>query len=166
MTTYVKVSELPASTVLADADVFIYNDDTTTSKITYANLKAGVLTGVGSTATTFAGAVTFSDAVTFGTGTITGLDKTDVGLSSVDNTADADKPVSTLTQSALDLKANLAGPTFTGVPSAPTATAGTNTTQVATTAFVAAAITADNSTDLILGSSSICLLYTSDAADE
>jgi hypothetical protein len=33
-------------------------------------------------------------------------------------------------------------PTFTGVPAAPTATAGTNTTQVATTAFVTAAIAA------------------------
>jgi len=32
--------------------------------------------------------------------------------------------------------AALAGPTFTGVPSAPTASAGTNTTQIATTAFV------------------------------
>jgi len=36
----------------------------------------------------------------------------------------------------------LAGPTFTGVPSAPTATAGTNTTQLATTAFVQAALAA------------------------
>ena len=36
--------------------------------------------------------------------------------------------------------ARLASPTFTGVPAAPTATAGTNTTQVATTAFVAAAV--------------------------
>jgi hypothetical protein len=36
---------------------------------------------------------------------------------------------------ALALKAPLAGPTFTGVPAAPTASAGTNTTQVATTAF-------------------------------
>jgi len=34
----------------------------------------------------------------------------------------------------------LAGPTFTGVPAAPTATPGTNTTQLATTAFVAAAV--------------------------
>ena len=42
----------------------------------------------------------------------------------------------------LDKKANLASPTFTGTPAAPTATAGTNTTQVATTAFVTAAITA------------------------
>ena len=37
---------------------------------------------------------------------------------------------------ALALKANLASPTFTGTPTAPTATEGTNTTQVATTAFV------------------------------
>lgn len=35
--------------------------------------------------------------------------------------------------------ATLAGPTFTGVPSGPTATAGTDTTQLATTAFVKAA---------------------------
>ena len=38
----------------------------------------------------------------------------------------------------LALKANLASPAFTGTPTAPTATAGTNTTQVATTAFVLA----------------------------
>jgi hypothetical protein len=37
-------------------------------------------------------------------------------------------------------KANLASPTFTGTPAAPTATAGTNTTQLATTAFVTAAV--------------------------
>jgi hypothetical protein len=39
----------------------------------------------------------------------------------------------------LDKKANLASPTFTGTPAAPTAAVGTNTTQVATTAFVHAA---------------------------
>lgn len=37
-------------------------------------------------------------------------------------------------------KANLASPTFTGTPKAPTAAAGTNTTQIATTAFVSTAI--------------------------
>lgn len=36
-------------------------------------------------------------------------------------------------------KANLASPTFTGTPAAPTAAAGTNTTQIATTAFAQAA---------------------------
>lgn len=37
-------------------------------------------------------------------------------------------------------KANLVSPALTGTPTAPTATAGTNTTQLATTAFVQAAI--------------------------
>ena len=41
---------------------------------------------------------------------------------------------------ALGNKANLASPTFTGTPKAPTAAAGTNTTQIATTAFVKAAV--------------------------
>jgi hypothetical protein len=36
--------------------------------------------------------------------------------------------------------APLASPTFTGTPAAPTASSGTNTTQIATTAFVAAAV--------------------------
>lgn len=40
---------------------------------------------------------------------------------------------------ALALKADLASPTFTGTPAAPTAAVGTNTTQLATTAFVQAA---------------------------
>jgi len=93
------------------------------------------------------------------TGTVSGITKTMVGLSNVDNTADSAKPVSTAAQTALDLKAPLASPTFTGtvtipsgasisgfaplasptftgVPTAPTAAAATNTTQVATTAYV------------------------------
>jgi hypothetical protein len=40
--------------------------------------------------------------------------KAQVGLSAVDNTSDANKPVSTAQQAALNLKANLASPTFTG----------------------------------------------------
>jgi hypothetical protein len=59
-----------------------------------------------------------------------------VGLGNVDNTTDALKPVSTATQTELDLKAPLASPALTGVPTAPTATGTTNTTQIATTAFV------------------------------
>jgi hypothetical protein len=42
----------------------------------------------------------------------------------------------------LDKKAPLADPALTGVPTAPTAAVGTNTTQIATTAFVAAAMPA------------------------
>jgi len=43
---------------------------------------------------------------------------------------------------AIATKADLASPTFTGTPAAPTASSGTSTTQLATTAFVAAAVTA------------------------
>lgn len=161
------------------------------------------------------------------------LTKTEVGLPNVDNIADADKPISTATQGALDLKATWAGdlggtaamptvakiqttpvvitalasgnilsydgtnwintapaagagdatagakgvvqlagdlggtaafptvpglalkaplaaPAFTGVPTAPTAAPGTNTTQIATTAFVAAATPAA-ATNLVSG---------------
>lgn len=45
-----------------------------------------------------------------------------------------------LVQGDLGSKANLASPTFTGTPKAPTAAACTNTTQIATTAFVQAAL--------------------------
>ena len=70
------------------------------------------------------------------TGTVAGVTATHVGLGNVENTSDANKPVSTATQTALDLKAPLASPTLTGVPTAPTAISSTNTTQVATTAYV------------------------------
>ena len=46
-----------------------------------------------------------------------GIDKSKVGLGSVDNTSDTAKPISTLTQSALDAKAPLANPVFTGTVS-------------------------------------------------
>lgn len=47
------------------------------------------------------------------------------------------------TQANVAAKANIASPTFTGTPAAPTAAQGTNTTQVATTEFVNAEIAAD-----------------------
>lgn len=72
------------------------------------------------------------------TGTVSGITKAMVGLGSVDNTADTAKPVSTAQQTALNQKADLASPALTGTPTAPTAANGTNTTQVATTAFVLA----------------------------
>ena len=45
----------------------------------------------------------------------------------------------------LATKAPLASPDLTGTPTAPTAAAGTNTTQIATTAFVAAAVASASS---------------------
>jgi len=76
------------------------------------------------------------------TGTVSGVTAAHVGLGSVDNTTDANKPISTATQTALDAKAPLASPALTGTPTAPTATAGTNSTQVATTAYADAAVAA------------------------
>jgi hypothetical protein len=61
-------------------------------------------------------------------------------LTNVDNTSDADKPISTATSAALALKAPLANPALTGIPTAPTAVSTTNTTQIATTEFVQTAI--------------------------
>jgi hypothetical protein len=43
---------------------------------------------------------------------------------------------------AITSKADIASPTFTGTPAGPTATAGSSTTQLATTAFVTAALSA------------------------
>ena len=48
------------------------------------------------------------------TGTVSGIDKTMVGLGNLDNTTDLLKPVSTATKTALDAKAPIANPTFTG----------------------------------------------------
>lgn len=70
---------------------------------------------------------TFTGTVTIPTGASitapTGLVKGDVGLGNVDNTADTAKPVSTAQQTALNLKADLASPTFTGTVTAATITA-------------------------------------------
>jgi hypothetical protein len=44
------------------------------------------------------------------TGTVGGISKSMVGLGNVDNTTDANKPVSTATQTALELKLNLSDP--------------------------------------------------------
>ena len=63
----------------------------------------------------------FTDAVTTVAGK-TGnvlLVSADVGLGNVDNTSDLNKPISTATQDALNLKLNVANPTFTGVLTGP-----------------------------------------------
>jgi hypothetical protein len=48
----------------------------------------------------------------------------------------------TAVSNAIASKADINSPTFTGTPAGPTASAGTNTTQLATTAFVTAALQA------------------------
>ena len=103
------------------------------------------------------------------TGTVAGITKSMVGLGNVDNTSDAAKQISTATQTALDaklasataastyetisnvaLKAPLASPALTGVPTAPTAAYSVDTTQVATTAFVKSVLNNIGSLNLVL----------------
>ena len=96
------------------------------------------------TATAVAAKLDASAVSTFGGTLVDDADaaaaRTTLGLGNVDNTTDAGKPVSTAGQTALDLKADLAGPALTGAPTVPTASAGTNTTQIASTAFVSTAV--------------------------
>ena len=61
------------------------------------------------------------------TGTVSGIDKTMVGLGNVDNTTDINKPISTLVQTALDSKLNLTGGIISGV---------TNSTSISTGCLV------------------------------
>jgi hypothetical protein len=60
------------------------------------------------------------------TGTVSGVTKAHVGLENVDNTSDMNKPVSTDTQTALNLKADLASPTFTGTVTVPAPVSATD----------------------------------------
>ena len=90
-----------------------------------------------------------SVVVTYNNGIMQGAANTDLsnltptGQAKLDGKANTDlSNLSSTGQGKLDAKADLASPALTGTPTAPTATAGTNTTQIATTAFVAAAIAA------------------------
>lgn len=56
------------------------------------------------------------------------------------NSTSANPVQNKVINTALGAKAPLATPTFTGTPKAPTAAAGTNTTQIATTEFVTTAV--------------------------
>lgn len=105
---------------LVKADVGLSNVDNTadsakpvsTAQQTALNAKEGTITA-GTTAQVWRGDKTWVTA-----------DKTLVGLANVDNTSDANKPVSTATNSALALKAPLASPTFTGTVTLPSTTNG------------------------------------------
>lgn len=145
---------------MAGADIILVwqTSSDAVKTITFSNFIAGITGGGGGVPGGLPSQVQFNNAGAFGgitnattDGTTltltnpvitgpTGLTKSDVGLSNVDNTSDLNKPVSTATTTALSLKANIDSPTFTGAPSAPTAIVGTNSTQLATTAFVASAI--------------------------
>jgi arginine deiminase len=83
--------------------------------------------------------LTVNSATTFN-GSVSGLTKSTVGLGNLDNTSDANKPVSTAQQTALNLKANLASPTFTGTVTVPDLSANDNSSKSANTKYVDTAI--------------------------
>ena len=86
---------------------------------------SGDLTGNATSASKLQGVTATVDEIN----KLDGLTATTTELNYVDG-------VTSNIQTQLNAKAPLASPTFTGTPKAPTAAAGTNTTQVATTAFV------------------------------
>lgn len=82
------------------------------------------------------------------------LENAEIAFNEVDNTLYYGKGTGGVGGSATSVeaiggavKADINSPVFTGVPEAPTATPGTSTGQVATTAFVAAAVTAGSVSD-------------------
>jgi len=83
------------------------------------------------------------------------LSKTAVGLANVDNTSDINKPISTATQTALNAKAPLASPTFTGTVTVPAPSAGTD---AATKTYVDSAVAGSTAPDATTSSKGIIQL--------
>jgi len=119
---------LPSTTSIGgvSATELVYLDGVTSNVQTQLDAKLG----------TAAAASTYAPLVgpTF-TGTVTLPSTTSIGGVSAAEIVYLDGVTSNV-QTQLDGKAGLASPAFTGTPTAPTAASGTNTTQVATTAFV------------------------------
>lgn len=95
--------------VIQASDIPTLNQNTTG---TASNITGIVAIGNGGTGSATRNFVDLTTAQSIGgdktfTGTIAGISSTMVGLGSVDNTTDLAKPISTLTQSALNLKADL-----------------------------------------------------------
>ena len=77
-------------------------------------------------------------------GTLTRVVETSTNSNSAINLSGSAQVAISLTAAQITALAPLASPTFTGTPAAPTAAVATSTTQLATTAFVIAAIQASN----------------------
>ena len=123
--TTAKINDASVTTSkLADAaitTVKVVDANITTAKLADASVTDVKIVGVSGSkvagnitgnATNVTGTVAITNG---GTGATTvAAAKTNLGLNNVDNTSDLNKPISTATQSALDLKAPINNPTFTG----------------------------------------------------
>ena len=102
---FINSVSLPANTIIGDV----------------SSTEIGYLNNVSSAIQTQLDAKAPTANPTF-TGTVSGITASMVGLGSVNNTSDLDKPISNATQSALDAKAPLANATFSGTISLPSTT--------------------------------------------
>ena len=124
------ITNVKTSGTLTAGTVTYPNAHGTTGQV-LSTTGSGTLTWVAPSASSLSGTVDVANGGT-GTTSLTGYVKGN-GTSAL--TANASIPVADVTGAA-----PIASPTFTGTPAAPTAVAGTNTTQVATTEFVTGAI--------------------------
>lgn len=142
--TYVQnaVDNIDTSAIEDDIDNLQGDVSNLTSGLTTAQSTANAAKTTADAAMPKAGG-TFTGTVTLAsTPATTSNDKTAATTEFV-KTAISDKADSstvTALQTSVNNKAPLASPALTGTPTAPTATAGTNTTQIATTAFVKTAV--------------------------
>lgn len=142
----------------------------TDAQQTILNNTSGVNTGDNATNSQYSGlASSKENTITPGTiaqywrgdKTFQTLDKTAVGLANVDNTSDANKPVSSATQTALNLKANLASPTFTGTVTVPATLTFTSNGSIVKAGNHAVTITSTATTNATLPSGTTTLASTS-----
>lgn len=120
----------------SEANAATSEDNAADSAADAAASAASIAGGPVASFNTRTGIVTLTKADVTGTG----LAKSDIALGNVDNTSDANKPVSTAAQTALDLKADLASPALTGNPTATTQADSDNSTRLSTTAWIRSAM--------------------------
>ena len=142
--------------ISTDLNNLYFNEAGISTRMQIAKTTGAVTIGSSVTATSFNGSATLTGTPTAPTATV-GTNTTQVAttafvLANASVTPNATTSVKGIVKLAGDLggtadlptvpalvtKANLASPALTGTPTAPTAPAGTNTTQIATTAFVLA----------------------------
>ena len=119
---------LGGTEITATADELNYSDGVTSNIQTQLDSKQATLTG-GATTIVSSDLTASRALVSNGSGKVAVSDVTSTELGYLDG-------VTSAIQTQLDLKAALASPALTGTPTAPTAAANTNTTQIATTAYV------------------------------